>query len=115
MSAYLDWRVGMRVVCVDDQPSDGRGEVYPVESQVYTIRALSLTDDGQVKIRLVEIVNAPMAYRQGFHECWFRARRFRPVQARKTDISIFTALLNPSQRDREYIELEDLEHSEPHR
>lgn len=94
MTSYLDWHVGDRVVCVDGSPYRfNQGEEVPLEGNPYTIRQLSV-DDGDVVLWLVEIVNLPKRYRQGYLEAGFVAARFRKVQARKTDISCFTALLN---------------------
>lgn len=111
--SYHDWHVGMKVVCVDDVfDESGRNgigracEVVPVAGQVYTIRAIGKFYPGnpeELVIVLNEIVNPVLPYRYGYSvvrsERCFGVFRFRPVQKRKTDISIFTAILH-DQRDK---------------
>lgn len=122
MSAYLDWHVGMKVVAVGggedgprsikNKPSDAQ---MPKRGSVYTIRQMNMWPDG-LTILLEELDNSHLIARGfGTIEPGFNAAKFRPVQTRKTDISIFTALLNPSPADRADIELEDfvLQHSAP--
>lgn len=69
------------------------GETLPEPNVIYSIREIEPPDpdDGMVCIRLHEIVN-PSGVFQG--ECAFNSQRFRPVIERKTDISIFTNILN---------------------
>lgn len=79
------FHVGQKVVCVE--PTDDL-----VKGQIYTV--LSILCDGLIKVDRT---------RPGI-EWLFYAHRFRPVVERNTDISIFTALLNPSpQKVRESI------------
>jgi len=49
-------------------------------------------------LRLDEIVNPITNWITGPDEIAFIAARFRPVTEKKTDISIFTRMLNPSDR-----------------
>ncbi|RUU79990.1 hypothetical protein [Mesorhizobium sp. M7A.F.Ca.MR.362.00.0.0] len=112
MSAYQDWHFGMKVVCVKTWSSRGYGygdEIGPVAGNTYTIREIGYfrsENQGHLQVRLCEIVNKARPYRDiGVREQSFRASRFRPVQNRATDISIFTALLNPSE-DETFRELE---------
>jgi hypothetical protein len=103
--SYRDWHVGMKVVCID--PTWGASGPLqaeycpnlPVKGQVYTIRTLECRvvvkrEGFAVLIRLEEIHN-PINY-QG--EPVFFGKKFRPVQPRKTDISIFTAMLTGSKQ-----------------
>lgn len=72
-------------------------EQFPQAEQVYTVRSVSAFPvTGGVMLRLEEVVNAPSPYIGGIYEIGFAAERFRPVVERKTDISIFKAMLNPS-------------------
>lgn len=88
-----NFRVGQKVVCIGGKRIGGHGtEAIPEFGSVYTVREFG-ADGG---IRLVEIVNPPLAYIEGFFECTFAVESFRPVVERKTDISVFTALLTPS-------------------
>lgn len=68
------------------------GEIVPQFGVVYTIRDI-FEGDGRVYLRFAEIVNAAFEYLDGFMECAFKARRFRPVVERKTSIECFTRLL----------------------
>lgn len=97
MSDYTNWHVGMKVVCVKEgawSPPMKQADSYPVYGGVYTIREINLGNDEKPYLTFEEIRNAPV-YRRGddMHEAWFAARQFRPVQKRKTDISIFRRLL----------------------
>jgi hypothetical protein len=91
--------VGQKVVCVDDSLSELRDvdEILPTKGKIYTIRAI--VRRSSLGFHLVEITNEPYRYRDGFGELSFKASRFRPVVERKTDISIFTAMLTPAKAD----------------
>jgi hypothetical protein len=103
----MTFRVGQKVVCVDGifiDPRWYRSLERPVEKRVYTVRGyasveyLNATREPNVRclIYLEEIVNPPVMWDFGVDEIAWPALRFRPVVERKTDISIFTAMLNPS-------------------
>lgn len=105
-----DWTVGMEVVCVESTENrDGYGdEILPVKGEHYTLRDIGVDPAiGSVCVWLVEIVNEERRYthsllgRDVVTEPAFPAYRFRPVQRRKTDISVFQALLNPSEPEAE--------------
>lgn len=99
-----NFTVGQKVVCVD---ADWPDFLSPLsEGQIYTVKAvglaLGLNPDFSItyepNIELVEQANPDddsdrIAIRIGRG---FRASRFRPAVVRKTDISIFKAMLNPS-------------------
>ena len=99
--SYVDWKVGDKVVCVDDtlgnysswkvadECMDGL-----VAGRVYTIRRVGVFA-GTLCVWLREI-HRPLRGRlcRQFGEIGFAAARFRPVQTRKTDISVFTRILN---------------------
>ena len=78
--------VGQKVVCVDDEFVSQ----HISKGSVYTIYAID-PDMGHVQLAEVE----PHVDAQGYH-WYFYAPRFRPVAERKTDISVFTAFLNPA-------------------
>jgi hypothetical protein len=99
--SYLDWKVGDKVVCVDNsRPPNYHGvlTVLPEIGVVYTIRRIApftwSTGTSGVGVWLEEITRSTKNPR-GSEQPW-GASRFRPVQTRKTDISIFTAMLKPS-------------------
>lgn len=88
--------VGQKVICVR-HPAKIKaffGEAYPHVGGVFTIREIFEARGGEC-LRLFEISNPPYPYVEGYMECGFRTNFFRPVVERKTDISIFKALLNP--------------------
>lgn len=99
----MNFRVGMKVVCIygGDWQIHGH-ETVPRFQKVYTIRAIDPRTISGCALLLAEIKNRPDIYRSAngvtiAEKCW-RGSRFRPVVERKTDISIFTAMLNPSKR-----------------
>lgn len=93
----IHFRAGQRAVLVDDSWSYlcFGVEIMPVLNSIYTIREV-ITLNGHVAVRLVEIKNPVLEYGDGTNEIAFRASRFRPVVERKSDISIFRAMLNHS-------------------
>jgi hypothetical protein len=90
------FHIGQKVVCVDDSPPPpGRPVYWPmvVKGQVYTIVGFDIEDSARCGIGLI-LAEA----RLGFIPPWkgemgWRRTRFRPVQERKTDISVFTEIL----------------------
>jgi hypothetical protein len=88
----MTFRVGQKVVCIDASGGalNWGGKRRPVLGAVYTVRSVYRQEDEPEGILLEEIINQ-------LHPCGdeygFRARRFRPIVERKTDISIFTAML----------------------
>lgn len=99
MMGYLDWHVGMKVVRVAEFPRQIPGHQYPVVGGIYTIREIFVTLLGTVVILLQEVRNPSEPSNVGIREYGFAAEKFRPVHIRKTDISIFTQMLNPSKVD----------------
>lgn len=82
--SYRDWFVGMKVVCVDDSPGKFGG-ARPRLGEVYTISKIEVNAFSELAVQVSEL-----EFR------WYefaRASRFRPVQKRKSDISIFKRLL----------------------
>jgi hypothetical protein len=102
----MDWiktaKVGDNVVCVDGawsprqrRAADRQGLPLPEEGGIYTIRTIGVVIPGRVHVRLEELINPILDYAfKGPIEQAFDHVMFRPVQPRKTDISIFTRLLN---------------------
>ena len=91
-------RVGQRVTCVDDNRRFIGVDILPnfvVKNKIYTIRALKthpcIPGYG---VLLLEVLNPTAHPNADISDEWaFDAGRFRPVEARKTDISIFKQLL----------------------
>jgi len=96
------FRVGQKVVCVDASKRGTLGSVNYDRPQltkgaVYTIRELDGCD-GYHAVRLVEIVEPILDIwidRGPSEPAWYSGR-FRPIVERKTDISIFKAMLTPA-------------------
>lgn len=98
------FHVGQQVVCMHvwcrADTAYLRGERYPAKGGVYTVREIELPTDGEVYLRFEELVNPPRrtpAPGTTSAEVCFAADKFRPV--RKTDISIFTAMLSPAPKE----------------
>ena len=92
----MTFRVGQKVCCIRTKWFEPpmKGEVFPVLGGVYTIREIvRCADEGPAGLKFYELTN-PRFY--DGTDCDFRADNFRPIVERKTDISIFTQMLNPS-------------------
>jgi hypothetical protein len=94
MSAEFD--IGTIVVCIDGRgwnPGPIPGERFPCKGEILTIREIMIDNtpgkNDTIFFRFVEIANPIRIEFTG--EIAFARIRFRPV--RKTDISIFTELL----------------------
>lgn len=91
--------VGQRVVCVSEGFSGkwdlSLGEKGPKANGIYTIRNMYVDSAGTVGLQFREIVNPPLQYSDGVHECGFLWKRFRPLRERptETDISALRTLL----------------------
>ncbi len=91
---YLRWHEGMKVVCVDASHPGIRG--WPlVENRIYEIAALFLRD---AYYHGRPIGSAPLVELRGVANPGkgvdgFLASRFRPLQKRATDITLFKRLL----------------------
>lgn len=102
MSDYTSWHVGMKVVCVSPiiNLNAYGDELIPVVGKVYALREIAPCSwSGIMSVYLAELVNPERRYIlpngsaiEG--EPGFDAKHFRPVQTRKTDISVFTAMLH---------------------
>lgn len=102
---YRDWHVGMNVVCIDDGPAGSllkglfpsgleRGRIYVIASIKEDTRIRVGTTDLSTEV----VVDVGVPHPVGGDGYGFGGCRFRPVQERKTDISIFTALLNTTHK-----------------
>lgn len=88
----MAFHVGQKVVCVD--VSDGDGDIFPLaKNGIYTVSSVGVgIATGAPVLRVAEFSpNLSSPFRGEF---W--ASRFRPVVERKTDISIFKAMLTPN-------------------
>lgn len=90
------FRVGQKVVCIDDS-----GDVYPrpVLGVVYTIASVRYIDhdvacDTGWGVTLVELPT----FETEDYFAEYRASRFRPAVDKPTDITVFTEMLTPASR-----------------
>lgn len=92
----MAFRVGQKVVCVDAKEEPGHLPFGPTEcltvGQVYTV-ARNVSGFSLPSIHLVEIARDEESVAQHGPHVGYGAYRFRPIVARKTDISIFTKIL----------------------
>lgn len=97
--------VGQKVVCVDasEEAHDLPEWCCPIgdlsgleEGKVYTVREYGLDDIGLPTVWLQEIYRESHPEAEDVGEPGYSPRRFRPAVERKTDISLFKAMLNPS-------------------
>jgi hypothetical protein len=86
------FHVGQKVVCLVSFDRGIYGEIGPVKDAIYTVRKV-FESCGAVGIHLYEIVNVPQQYADRFGEMGFDVVGFRPLDERKTDISVFTDIL----------------------
>ena len=87
--------VGQRVVCVDNK---GQRD-FLQNGQTYTIERGNFVDNDKVFVWIAGVcVDCPIL--RGFF-----ASRFRPLVEKKTDISVFTALLKPRRVTRTAIQI----------
>lgn len=96
------FRVGQKVVCIDDRepiilPGYLPGMDGLTRGRIYTVRRAGLCSeyDGRPAICLYEI--------NRLFDSPYWAHRFRPIVERKTSIAIFTAILTPSPTKREHV------------
>jgi hypothetical protein len=97
--------VGQKVICISDDWQQAMRHFVPNiprKGGIYHVRGydpIVVAPDciGHEYIWLCEITNP----RVGVSEPSFLAAHFRPVLERKTNISIFTAMLNPARRIKE--------------
>ena len=88
----MAFRVGQKVVCVDDRPRAYR-ENPLVLGGIYTIAGLPIEPSGEIGVFLVEVESsAPFG---------FYPDRFRPIVEKKTDINFAHEILRKvSRKDR---------------
>ncbi len=96
----MNFRIGQKVVCIDDSPATMSGERHLVKGRVYEI-------EGFTAIGGLHLAGVPRTDRHswGEHRGW-SPRRFRPIAERKTDISTFTEILDRANK-RERVSIDD--------
>lgn len=90
-----DFRIGQKVVCVDGACVPGcawNGSDIPVEGAVYTVDGIittAITEQDTVELVLREIKQSSLSENKGRRIYGYGARRFRPLDEDRYDISIF--------------------------
>jgi hypothetical protein len=97
------FHIGQPVVCIDADPPPSLSDdcysavCHPVRGGIYTIRGFVCPEAYRLTqtpgLVFEELINAPIGYTEGMFEPSFNPRRFRPLVERKTDISLFQAML----------------------
>ena len=93
------FHIGQRVVCIHDvgyQPANEFQNV-PLKGSIYTVRGFVSPDIGYERtpgMLLEEIMNPPWEYKEGVFEPSFHPYHFRPLVQHKTDITVFTRMLD---------------------
>lgn len=82
------FEVGQRVVCINSDPRPGGKPTHLHRGRTYTVASIILECWDGPGITLAELA-IPYRGKLG----WL-AERFRPLQERKTNISVFTEILN---------------------
>jgi hypothetical protein len=121
VAAVINFEVGQKVVCVDAKRTNKNNAPELVEGKIYTIRWIGPhtpygDKEATICVRLVEVPsrdNSPSwlidgMKRMGMSEQEindyvidhpFRATRFKPLQKKTTDISVFKEILNKANAD----------------
>lgn len=96
---------GQKVICVGGDCSAqkrrwwrewarGWGVTIAKRSVTYTVRQVRLAKDGTQRIRLMEILNPIVRFKDApDQEPWFIGWHFKPLVERQTDISVFEGML----------------------
>ena len=93
------FHIGQRVVCIHDVGCPPANEFpnVPIKGSIYTVRGFVSPDVGYERtpgMLLEEVVNPPWEYKEGVFEPSFHPYHFRPLVQHKTDISVFTRMLD---------------------
>lgn len=76
-------QVGSLVECINgtlDETRIDKNEIFPKESDIYTVRAVFQSKDGTF-LHLDEIVNKPQQYKDEYGECRFNVEMFKVIQS----------------------------------
>lgn len=84
------------MVCVDDRPSHDGVPSGLIKGEVYTIDGFEECFwEPHLGVHLAE---RPLSQDEKRRYCGYHPNRFRPIVERKTDISIFTKMLNTKKK-----------------
>jgi hypothetical protein len=95
---------GQKVTPIKPLGKDGFKVNVPTMGNIYTVRDVRVCLDPyngaqEVGISLIEIVNEPLVWPWGVAEPYFLHYYFRPITDQKTDITIFTRMLDGVQNE----------------
>lgn len=97
MTDFTHWHVGMEVVFVGTDDMIVTAGVELSQGDVFTIHEMHFVVKGDaVRASNGKLyrVHTDTLYIKTGGRLWYNAKAFRPVQKRKTDISIFTSMLD---------------------
>ena len=94
----MTFHVGQKIVCVDDDVFEGDPQRRLFTGQIYTVARTypQGSTSGNTKRYGPGVPCIDLLEVQRVDHVPYAAARFRPVVERKTDISIFQAMLSPS-------------------
>lgn len=107
----MNFRVGQKVVCVNDRMADNARiwdpqTVCVISGRVYEVREVGLDVSGAPGIRVfgAELTGDHGAVtHKSFRDAFWNASRFRPIIERKTDISIFQEIARSVTKQKENV------------
>ena len=90
----MTFRIGQKVVCIYDWVYPDEPGPYVIKGNIYTVSGFGdWYGDLTIYFAEMPVYKSPDGWSDGYDPAYFR-----PVVEKKTDISIFTALLNPTER-----------------
>jgi hypothetical protein len=92
-----NFRVGQKVVCVKLHDGNPKWAVDLRIGGVYTVSFVSTGFNSGIDLEEYPVTSQPLFTLGRWSPCYWTGL-FRPAVERKTDISIFTAMLNPSKQ-----------------
>lgn len=84
--------VGQKVECIQDTGDQHGREMFIRKGAIYTIASFVVSNWGTEGVTLLEVAPPPGIV-------GWKPSLFRPIVERKTDISVFEAMLNPSKQE----------------
>jgi hypothetical protein len=92
----MNFRIGQKVVCIKDTPYPADAPPpHPMAGTIATVSWIGL-HKGFEDEPAIDLVEFPSPETDRYHR-GYAASNWRPLVERKTDISIFTKMLNPNQ------------------
>lgn len=94
----MTFRVGQKVVCVDDRPTDAAGGKELERGKIYTVRWCGVWGwpgvyKDEVCVRIEEVLRGADEWNPSCVDMPFGCHRFRPIVERKSDIGFAHEIL----------------------